>query len=68
MSAAPFVIDCAHYVEDGMDERDGMDFVSLVCACGYRCPPCPDYETAVDGMMQHAYEAGILTERLSRVR
>lgn len=62
-SLAAFVIDCAHYVADGWDEPDNAGFVSLTCSCGYRCPPCPDTETAVDGLMQHAYEAGILTER-----
>jgi hypothetical protein len=63
---ATFVIDCAHYITDGADEWDNAGFVSLVCACGYRCSPCPDMETATDGMMQHAYEAGILTERQAR--
>lgn len=56
-----FVIDCAHYAEDVRE--DGMGFFTADCACGWKCPPCPDEETRTDFLMQHAYEAGILTER-----
>lgn len=55
------VIDCAHYSKELIE--DNMGFFTSVCACGWRCPPCPDEETRTDALMQHAYEAGILTER-----
>lgn len=61
--SAAYVVDCAHYIADGTDEEDNMGFCSPTCACGWKCPPCPDWETAIDFLMQHAYEAGILTER-----
>ncbi len=35
-----------------------MGFYTADCACGWRSPPCPDEETRVDFLMQHAYEAG----------
>jgi hypothetical protein len=64
--SAAFVVDCAHYTVEGMDDTDDLGFFSPVCACGWPCPPCPDQETAADALMQHAYEAGILTERKAR--
>lgn len=64
MPDAAYVVDCAHYVEDVRE--DGMGFFTADCACGWKCPPCPDEETRVDFLMQHAYEAGILTERHGR--
>lgn len=59
------IIDCAHYTVDGMEE-DKLGFLVPRCACGWVCPPSPDVETATDFLMQHAYEAGILTERQAK--
>lgn len=61
-----FIIDCAHYSENGFEE-DESGFVAPKCACGWKCYPCPDIETACDALMQHAYEAGILTARRAAV-
>jgi hypothetical protein len=61
---ATFVIDCADYAGELIE--DNMGFLTAVCACGWRCPPVPDEETRTDALMQHAYEAGILTERQAR--
>jgi hypothetical protein len=55
-----FIVDCAHYTVDGI-EQDDLGFYVAVCACGWRLPACPDEGIAADGLMQHAYEAGILT-------
>jgi hypothetical protein len=63
--ASAFVIDCAHYTVDGL-EQDERGFFVPKCACGWECFPCPDEDTATDALMQHAYEAGILTERKAR--
>lgn len=56
------VIDCEHYTANGFEE-DKLGFFVPKCSCGWECPPTPDEETATDFLMQHAYEAGILTER-----
>jgi hypothetical protein len=58
---AAHVIDCAHFSEE-MGE-DKLGFLTAKCSCGWECPPSPDDETRTDFLMQHAYEAGILTER-----
>ena len=50
------IIDFAHCVEDMRE--DGMGFLAADCACGWKCPPCPDEDTCIDFLMQHAYEAG----------
>lgn len=43
--------------------EDGMGFLNALCSCGYRCQPCPDEDTCIDALMQHAYEAGTLAGR-----
>jgi hypothetical protein len=63
--AAAYVVDCAHYTVDGL-EQDKLGFFVPKCACGWKSPPAPDEETATDFLMQHAYEAGILTERKAK--
>lgn len=65
MSDAAYVADQAHHTVDGLLE-DKLGFFVAECACGWECPPSPDEETAIDFLMQHAYEAGILTERHGR--
>jgi hypothetical protein len=29
------------------------------CACGWAVGPCPDDETVVDALMEHAFEMGV---------
>ena len=60
----PTVIDCAHYSESF--EQNGEGWYEPVCSCGAKPGVFPDAETACDALMQHAYEAGILTERQRR--
>ncbi len=35
-------------------ERDDDGFVFATCACGFVSMPCPDEETLIDVMMEHA--------------
>lgn len=47
-----------HYTADGV-EQDEEGWYVPSCACGWKWAPCPDIETAVDVLMEHAYEAGL---------
>lgn len=40
-----------------MDE-DRMGFIVPKCSCKWKGMPCPDTETAVDVLMEHAYAMG----------
>lgn len=39
-------------------ERDEDDFIVARCSCGWSLGPFPDEETAIDVLMEHAYDRG----------
>lgn len=45
--------------------EDNAGFPCGRCICGWQSPPCPDEETAIDYLMQHAYEMGVLHDPTS---
>lgn len=46
-----------HLTAGGLDS-DENGFVISHCSCGWRMGPMPDEETAIDALMEHAYERG----------
>lgn len=39
-------------------EADNDGWYNPTCSCGFTFGPVPDVETAVDVLMEHAYDAG----------
>lgn len=40
--------------------EDGEGFIHAECSCGFKVEGLPDDETAIDVLMDHAYEMGRL--------
>ena len=47
----------AHNIADFFQDDDGWYFGK--CACGFQTGACPDDETVIDVLMDHAYMAGL---------